>query len=162
MLSGSLTDKLEIYRAMKVGNTAPDIIFTKNTRHPQGLEAGRMSELKADFIVVVFAAGWCPHCRQMMPQLTASAPLWREQGVEVVMVSLDSSADEFAQFTSDAPFIATTDLKRWESPIARSYHVHAVPAMILLDQHLEILIHLNSVQHADAWIDWNLTQGNLR
>lgn len=160
ILTSRLASKLELYRAMKVGGTAPDIRFNENTLFPEGVSATHLSGVDADYILVVFAAGWCPYCRQMIPELNEYSPLWRQQGVEVVLVSLDESPDGFEQFAGALPFISTTDYQRWESPVARDYHVHRIPAMYLLDKNLNIVLHPNSVNHMNAWVDWYLVQGN--
>lgn len=155
-LNTRLADKLEIYRAVKVGNIAPDIHFSENTVHPEGATSNHLSDIDADFILVVFAAGWCPNCMEMMSELTETYPNWQKYGVEVVLVSLDDTPESYDQFTTDLPFLRTTDYLRWESPIVRNYHVHRIPSMYLLDQNLEILLHPKSIGHMDAWVNWYL------
>jgi thiol-disulfide isomerase/thioredoxin len=163
-LTARLASRLERYRAVRIGNTAPDLILTSNTVRPEGapVYADRLSEIESDYILLVFAAGWCPHCREMMPELTTKAKEWRQHGVEVVMISLDDNPQTFQRFTQDAPFLVTTDFQRWNSPMARAYHVQGIPAMYLLDQNLEILLRPNSVGHMNAWVDWYLVQANPR
>jgi len=74
-LGGNLTNKLEAYRRMKRGNIAPDIYFGANTLYPTGSEAtNRLSALKSKYKLVLFAAGWCPHCKEMMPQVADKYP----------------------------------------------------------------------------------------
>lgn len=158
LLTSRLASKLERYRAMKPGSIAPDIIFPAETLLPEGIRATQLSEVDADYILVLFAAGWCPFCRQMKPELLEHYPAWREMGVEVVLVSLDESPETFEQFSSDFSFIRTTDYQRWESPMVKDYHVHSIPSMVLLSRDLEILIHPNSIGHMEAWVDWYLVQ----
>ena len=160
LLTSRLASKLELYRAMKVGGTAPDILFNENTLFPDGVDAGSLSEIDAQYILVVFAAGWCPYCRQMKPELLEHYPAWREADVEVLLVSLDENPEDFEQFAGDLPFIRTSDYQRWNSPMVRDYQVHSIPAMVLLDQNLEIVLHPNSVGHTTAWVDWYLVKGN--
>lgn len=155
-----LASKLEIYRAMKPGSTAPDIVFTEATHKTKETNAERLSELQSDYTLVVFAAGWCPHCREMIPELTSKYSGWRNEGVEVLLVSLDESPDDFTHFTSSLPFISTTDFQKWESPIVQDFYVHDIPSMILLDSEQEILIHPNSIGHMDSWVEWYLVEGN--
>ena len=159
MLSSRLARKLERYRAMKIGSTAPDILFGEHALLPDGVAASRLSEVDAQYILVVFAAGWCPYCRQMKPELLEHYPAWRDAGVEVVLVSLDESPEAFEQYSGGFFFIRTTDFHRWNSPVIRDYHVHSIPAMVLLDHNREILLHPNSVGHMEAWVDWYLVQG---
>jgi peroxiredoxin len=159
-LSDRLSDKLETYRAMRIGNTAPDFEFPDGTIRPEGITAGRLSEISSDYVLVVFAAGWCPNCQATIPELASKYAAWKQQGVEVVMVSLDDSRDSFGRFASGFPFISTTDLTGWDGPIVSAYHVQSIPSMFLLDRDRKILLRPNSVQHMDAWVDWHLVQGN--
>jgi len=161
LLSSSLTNKLEIYRAMKPGSTAPDIVFTEATYDPDDRNAYHLSKLELDYTLVVFAASWCEQCREMVTELKTKYSDWRNEGVEVVLISLDETPDDFSGFVSGLPFISTTDFQKWDSPIVQDYHVHSLPAMVLLDGELEILLHPNSIGHMDAWVDWYLVRGNL-
>ncbi|MCC5933316.1 MAG: TlpA family protein disulfide reductase [Balneolales bacterium] len=156
----NLRAKLEIYGAMRIGNTAPELVFGPLTHRPDGLSAESLSGVDADFVLVVFAAGWCAACREMLPELRTRYQSWREQGVEVVLVSLDDAPEAFEAFTAGLPFPATTDLKGWESAAALDWHVHSLPAFWLLDRDRRIILRPNSVRHAHAWVDWHLIQGN--
>ncbi len=155
-ISNRLSNKLEKYRNMRIGNTAPDIEFTEHTHRPEHITATRLSEIDADYIMVLFAAQWCPFCRQMMPELRSKYPAWREHGVEVVMINLDDTPQEFRQITDGVTFLSTTDFQRWNSPMARAYHLTSIPKYYLLNRDLEIILRPNSVNHMDAWVDWNL------
>ena len=159
LLTSRLAGKLEIYRAMKIGRTAPDIAFTENTHNLSDINAARLSELESDYTLVVFAAGWCPDSRNLMPELAGHYDQWRGEGVEVVLVSLDETADDFTGFTSELPFISTTDFQEWDSPIVQNWHIASIPAMYLLNNDMEILLRPESVRQVDAWVDWNLMQG---
>lgn len=160
-LGGNLTNKLEAYRKMKRGNIAPDIYFGANTIYPTGSEVtNRLSALKSKYKLVLFAAGWCPHCTEMMPQVAAKYQSWKKQGVEVVLVSLDENANSFMKFAGSLPFLRTSDFQKWETKAAKDYHVYSTPTMYLLNEELEILLKPNSVAQMDAWIDWVLVKGN--
>ena len=108
-LNSRLANKLEIYRAMKTGNTAHDIVFTAATYDPDNRNVGRLSELELDYTLVVFAASWCEQCRKMVTELKMKYSDWRNEGVEVVLISLDETPDDFSGFVSGLPFISTTD-----------------------------------------------------
>lgn len=164
VLSNRLASRLEQYRAVRVGNIAPDIRFEGQVMRPQGVapEVDRLSAVDTDYVLVVFAAGWCPHCREMMPNLVSRSRVWKQQGVEVVMVNLDDSRATFDRFTEGAPFFITSDFQRWSTPAVRDYHVQSIPSMFLLDRDRQIVLRPNSVSHMDSWVDWFLVQGNTR
>lgn len=162
-INSDFAAQLESYRAMKIGNIAPDFDFKKDviapgyevTKQPQ-----KLSDLKSKYTVVVFGASWCPQCPQELLKISGLYRKWKEQGVEVVFVSLDEDEKTFKSFVAVFPFISICDYQKWESPIVKSYHVFAIPTIFLLDNKREIVLRPNSVSQLDAWIEWYLVQGN--
>ena len=160
-VNSDLASQLETYRAMKKGNTAPDIVFPKIRVNPlNNLPINKLSELTSKYTLVVFAASWCPKCKEELPEVAKLYTTWKAQGVEVLLVSLDEDQKAFYEFTSNYPFISITDLQKWDSPIAKDYYVFGTPTMYLLDNHRKIILRPNSVKQMDAWVDWYLVQGN--
>jgi thiol-disulfide isomerase/thioredoxin len=155
-INDDLAKQLETYRAMKKGNTAPDITFPETTYYPQHNKAKKLSEFKSKYTLVVFAAGWCDHCRQEVPKIANLYEKWLKNGVEVVLVSLDETAEEFAKFAAPFPFLSTTDFKKWESKMVQDYYIFGTPSMFLLDNERKIVLRPGSVQQVDAWVDWFL------
>jgi thiol-disulfide isomerase/thioredoxin len=155
-INDDLAKQLETYRAMKKGNTAPDISFPETTYYPQHSNAKKLSEIKSKYTLVVFAAGWCEHCRQEVPKISNLYQKWLGNGVEVVLVSLDETPEEFANFAAAFPFISTTDYQKWESKMVQDYYIFGTPSMFLLDNERKIVLRPGSVQQVDAWVDWFL------
>ncbi len=159
-LNNDLAKQLETYRAMKKGNTAPDIVFPSNAFYPVGKPVKKLSELTSKYTVVVFGASWCPKCKEELPAIAKHYANWKANGVEVVFVSLDDNKEQFTGFSKDFPFISVCDFKKWNSPIANDYYVFGTPTIYLLDQNREILLRPISVQQMDAWVDWFLVKAN--
>jgi len=159
-INNDLAKQLETYRAMKKGNTAPDIVFPSNAFFPAGKQVKKLSELSSNYTVVVFGASWCPKCKEELPAIAKYYANWKANGVEVVFVSLDDNKEQFVNFAKDFPFISISDLKKWNSPIANDYYVFGTPTIYLLDQKREILLRPISVQQMDAWVDWFLVKAN--
>jgi thiol-disulfide isomerase/thioredoxin len=110
--------------------------------------------------VVVFGASWCHKCTEEIPAIAKKYTKWKEQGVEVVFVSLDENKESFQQFTKDFAFPSTCDYKKWEGENVKNYYVFGTPTIFLLDIKREILLRPNSVQQMDSWVDWHLIQHN--
>jgi len=163
-LNDNLAMQLETYRAMKVGSIAPDIEFKGDVvkKGETVNEPGYLSELEADYYVVVFGATWCPGCIDDLPQLASLYPKWKENGVEIVYISLDTDKNTFLTSAKNFPFISICDYQKWDTQAAQDYYVFATPLMYLLDANREILLRPNSVRHIDSWVDWFLVQGNRR
>ena len=160
-INSDLANHLETYRAMKKGNIAPDIVFPDTLVYPTSdFHPKKLSDFASNYIVVVFGASWCHSCAEELPKIEASYPQWKVQGVEVLFVSLDEDPKAFYQFAAQFPFVSITDLKKWNSPIAKDYYVFGTPTMYLLDKNRKIILRPNSVKQMDAWVDWYLVKGN--
>lgn len=160
-INSDLANQLETYRAMKKGNTAPDIIFPDTLVYPSGdFHPKKLTDFTSNYTVVVFGASWCPSCAEDLPKIASSYPQWKAQGVEVLFVSLDEDLKAFYEFAAQFPFVSITDLKKWDSPIAKDYYVFGTPTMYLLDNNRKIILRPNSVKQMDAWVDWYLVKGN--
>jgi thiol-disulfide isomerase/thioredoxin len=153
--------QLESYRAMKKGNTAPDIVFVGDNLSPNFTANNfpkKLSDLPSDYTVIVFGASWCPTCKKEIPEIATYYPKWKTNGVEVVLVSLDEDKEEYRNFAKNLPFISTCDFKKWDSKIAQDYYVFGTPTMFLLDKNRSIILRPNSIKQIDAWVDWFLLQ----
>lgn len=161
-LHDNLAMQLETYRAMKVGNTAPDVEFKGDVliKGKAINEPKYLSNLEANYYVVVFGATWCPACTNDLPQIAALYNKWKQYGVEVVFISLDTEKTSFMRFAKNFPFISICDYKKWETKAAKDYHVFATPQMYLLDSKRKILLRPNSAAHMDSWVEWFFVQGN--
>lgn len=137
------TDKLEKYRHLKVGLTAPDIQLSTTQK---------LSDFNQP-IVLVFGKSDCPHCKDGALELLKYYAGWKtKKNVEVVYVSLDTDKTAYEQAYQNAPWLTFCDFKGWESKAAKDYYIWGTPSYFLLDKELTILAHINSVAHANAWI----------
>ncbi len=148
--------QLQKYGKMAQGATAPDIEFSEFTYFPEGVKAKALSEIEADYYLVVFAAGWCPHCNEALPKVAEYYPELKAKNIEVVLVSLDESAQDFANFAAPFPFISTTDYQKWESLPAQDYQVFSTPSYFMLDHKRTILQKLSSVEHLKSWVEYRI------
>jgi len=156
-LDENFAKELETYRIMRTGNIAPDITFTENTlaaAYPPAQYPTSLYDLKSDYKLVIFGAGWCNSCIEELPKIASMYNMLKENNIEVVYISLDTDAQSFINFAGKFPFISTSDFKGWNSPIAEAYYVSATPTMFLLDKDNKILLRPNSAKHLDAWIEW--------
>jgi thiol-disulfide isomerase/thioredoxin len=162
-IATDLANKLETYRTMKKGNIAPDLVFNGEILAPGYVEGEipkKLSELKSNYTLVVFGASWCPKCTEEIPEIANYYSKLKQQDIEVVYVSLDVDEQQFKSFAGIFPFVSVCDYQKWESEAVKSYHVFATPTMYLLDEQREILLRPTSVGHLEAWVAWNLVQGN--
>ena len=161
-IDSDLARQLESYRTMKKGNIAPDIAFQDQSfvNEVKQNQLNRLSQIQTPYTLVVFGASWCPKCSEEFPTLIQNYSKWKKLGVEVVYVSLDTDSAVFEQAVKSYPFIAYCDYKKWESIPVKEYYVFATPTFYLLNQQREIILRPNTIAQMDAWVNWNLVQGN--
>lgn len=151
-LNPEFEKRMQKYGAMAEGETALDIDFGEFTYTPEGVNAKKLSEIDADYKLVVFAAGWCSHCTEDLPKIAAYYLTLKQKNVQVLLVSLDTNKEDFANFAAGFPFISTTDYKKWDGQAALDYQVYATPSYFLLDRDLKIVKRLISADHVKAVI----------
>ena len=155
-LDSDLKKQLETYRRMKVGNTAPDIVFDPTLFASQGRVIRALSDVESAYTLVVFGASWCPKCMEELPQISNQYAKWQSKGVEVVFVALEDDRAAFEGFAQSFPFASYCDAKKWDGSIVQDYFVFATPTMFLLDRNREIVLRPQSVQQMVSWVDWFL------
>ena len=157
ILNNSLAFKLESYRKMNVGNTAPEIEFKGEVYVYKELvnNIKRLSDIKSKYKLVIFGGSWCPQCKAETIQLIMRYNKWKAKEVEVVMVSLDTDKKAFEDFASDFPYTLVCDYKKWETQAAKDYYVSSSPTIFLLDSNNKIILRPPTVASLDSWLDSN-------
>ena len=157
-LNGDLAKQLESYRAMKKGNTAPDILFSGDVFKSGSVvdTPSRLSDIQSDYKLVFFGASWCPMCGEELRQLLPLYEKWKLKGIEVVFVSLDTDEALFKGFSSVFPFISLCDYRKWDNQAVNDYYVFATPIMFLLDYNQKIILRPSSIKQVDAWVNYNI------
>jgi len=155
ILNISLAFKLESYRKMNIGNTAPEIEFIGDVYVYKELvnNIKRLSDIKSKYKLVVFGGSWCPQCKAETIQLIMRYNKWKAKEVSVVMVSLDTDKKAFGEFASDFPYTLVCDYKKWETQAAKDYHVSGSPTIFLLDSNNKIILRPPTVASLDSWLE---------
>ena len=157
-LNDDLSNQLETYRAMNVGNIAPNIIFSgknimQNISIPTTL---KLNEMNTAYTLIVFGASWCPKCVEDIPIMLNYYQKWKQKGIEIVFVSLDTDETKYVEFVKDFPWLSSCDFKSWDTQSAIDYHVFSTPTLFLLDKDRRILLRPNSIEQIDAWVNYKL------
>lgn len=144
-LHDDLTNKLEGYRKLKIGNVAPNIRLN-STLSLQDIN---------QTVLLVFGASWCDNCKNSLHTLENYASQWTTKGVKVVYISLDVNEQEYESFYGDVAIDVYSDFKGWDSVAAKKYHVFATPTYLLLDAQLKIIGKPINVYQANNMITSN-------
>lgn len=123
------------FKRVRVGGYAPDFSAL-------GVD-GKQVSLKKSFgkqaTLIDFWASWCPPCRAENPKLVALYNKYKDNGFNIVSVSLDKpgQADKWKEAIAKDGMTWThmSNLKHWDDPIAKLYEVDAIPKNFLVNQY---------------------------
>lgn len=145
-LEEKLSNKLEAYRKLKIGKIAPDIVFTDNTK---------LSDITIKKLLV-FGASMCSKCKAEALKLNTYYHAWKEKGLEVVYVSIDTYKTDFESAYKNVPWKMYCNFKGWDTQAVKAYHVFATPTYFLLDSDLKIILRPNSIEQVNSWVNSKL------
>ena len=156
-INSNLEKQLEVYRKMKPGNIANNIVFEGDVfKSGTQISVSNLNELQSEYYLIAFGSSWCPACVEELPKLQEEYANLQQKGVEIVMISLDTSKQQFQNFTKDFDFYAASDYKKWDTQAVSDYYVFSTPTLYLIDKNRKILLRPNSVEQAKNWILQNL------
>lgn len=102
---------------------------TEGVEHSLGEYVG-----KGKYVLIDFWASWCGPCRRSMPAMKQLYEAWKDKGLDIVGLSLDSdkAAWQGAIKRIGLPWHHLSDLQGWNSEAAKTYGVNSIPATLLL------------------------------
>jgi len=125
--------KMAVNRASSfmTGAVAPD--FAQNNPDGQPI---KLSELRGKVVLVDFWASWCGPCRRENPNVVKMYNKYKDQGFEILGVSLDRRKDAWLKAIKKDKLTwpHVSDLRGWKNQVAQLYSVTSVPATVLLDR----------------------------
>lgn len=119
-----------------VGGVAPD--FSAPT--PDGKTLSLYS-LRGHPVIIDFWASWCGPCLREMPNVKKIYQEYHKRGLEILGVSLDKTKDAWVKAIEKhgLDWHHVSNLKEFDDPIARQFHVNAIPKMFVLDKDGKII-----------------------
>ncbi|MCB0359095.1 MAG: redoxin family protein, partial [Bdellovibrionales bacterium] len=92
------------------------------------------SAYRGRVVLVDFWATWCGPCRAILPDLQRLHTQYREQGFEIVGISLDEDLDALTQYLSENHMPWVHLAGDGTSELAEKYGVRGIPSLMLVNQ----------------------------
>lgn len=115
-----------------IGDTVAD--FSAPT--PTGETLSLKNALGKKITILDFWASWCRPCRMENPNVVKVYNKYKDQGLEIIGISLDKSGDKWKQAIEKdgLTWKHVSNLKSWQEPIAKNFGVRSIPATFILDE----------------------------
>jgi peroxiredoxin len=125
-----LMERVDILRAVQIGETAPEFIQNDTAGNPLSL-----SSLRGKYLLVDFWASWCGPCRAENPYVVEAWKKYNSKGFDVLGVSLDSKKDKWIEAIEEdgLTWNHVSDLAYWNNEAAKLYGVNSIPSNVLID-----------------------------
>jgi peroxiredoxin len=129
--ASKLAELIEKSKAIAVGAKAED--FEAPT--PDGGTLKLSENLGSKATLIDFWAAWCKPCRAANPHIKELYAKYKDQGLEVIGVSLDKSKEEWLKAIEEdgLPWLQVSHLQYFDGPIATSFDIRAIPSAFILD-----------------------------
>lgn len=128
--------------ALDVGNQAPDFEL------PGVQEPVKLSKNQGKIVYLDFWASWCGPCRESFPWMNAMQAKFKQKGLQVIAINLDTKNDDAQKFLSQhaAQFTVLFDSK---GVTPRQYGVKGMPTSFLIGRDGKVLAQHKGFNNSD-------------
>lgn len=132
----SIDDMISQMKILHLNSVVPNIIMQDTSGNQID-----MSKINSDKILILFYASWCPHCKELIPQLVEYISNNRNNNLQVLAVSLDSNRNDWINFikNNNMSWINVNSDKGWDCKAAKDYYIYATPTIFLVDKDKKII-----------------------
>ena len=124
------SERIKLLESLSEGQIAPE--FSQNDKDGKPV---KLSSFRGKPLLIDFWASWCGPCRRANPKVVATYKKYKDQGFQVLGVSLDENKEKWLQAVEKDGLVWThvSDLKGWGNEAAKLYGVQSIPHTVLID-----------------------------
>ncbi len=117
-------------KPVSIGHKAPDFTVAGIDGKPI-----KLSDYKGKYLMLDFWASWCAPCRAENPNVVKQYAIYKPLGLNILGISLDQDKAKWQQAIAADKLTWShgSDLKNFEGPTERLFHVEAIPSNFIID-----------------------------
>jgi len=135
-LETALERRIQQNKLFKPGFVVPNIEMSDSAG-----SIVKLSNINTEKTLVIFYASWCPHCKEVLPQIYNLYKNQNKKTIEVLTISIDTSKTDWLNFirTNKLDWLNVSDLKGWDGKSVLDYNIYATPTMFLIDREKKLI-----------------------
>lgn len=147
-----VNQKIKDYLNVQPGMLIPDTEFYSD--HDLEIPVRELMSLN-ELTIIFYWSSYCHFCEGTLPELEALYQSYKDRGLHVVTVALDTGADEWREASGklNGTWDHICDFKGWESANARTFMVNKTPTMFLVNKEGMLLGKSTNISAIRALVD---------